>query len=241
MKPGVEDFMAIEIKKEIAERYFGFRKMIEEDNLDLMEKMKYQIAILEKRISFDIIRIYILLQDEKLIQEFMKLTGWEEKLFYEPYITESKTIRKKVFRGIRIRGLTRASRFKNLVFDAYERLAAHVELYRANLEEIEASRETINEEIKLFYRKNDIGNIMGFLRSMDSCGSSEDTMGVRPDVGSADTLEDKMRVEGPPPIDPELIVIPPLVPLPNIRRDLKKLVDKAFKLHRGKILADLAQ
>ncbi|MBW2466052.1 MAG: hypothetical protein JRF02_02010 [Deltaproteobacteria bacterium] len=241
MKPGFEDFMSIEIKKEIAERYFGFRKMIEEDNLDLVEKMKCQIAILEKRISFELIRIYILLQDDNLIQEFMKLTGWEDKLFYEPYITESETIRKKVFRGIRIRGLTRGGRFKNLVFDAYDRLTVHVEHYRANLEEIETSRETINEEIKLFYRKNDIGNIMGFLRSIESSCSSENTMGIRPDAGAADTFEDKMRIAGPPPIDPELVDIPPLPTLPNIRKDLKKLVDKAFKLHRGKILTGLAQ
>ena len=40
MTPNFEDIMAVELKKEIAERYFGFRKMIEEDELDLMQKMK---------------------------------------------------------------------------------------------------------------------------------------------------------------------------------------------------------
>ena len=239
MKTNFEDFMAIELKKEIAERYFGFRKMIEDDTLDLLQKMKYQLTILEKRISFELVRIYILLNDDTLIQQFMELTGWEERLFYEPYITESETIRKKVFKGIKIRGLTRGGRFKNLVFDAYERLVAHVEHYRENLEEIEMRRETINEEIKLFYRKNDIGNIMGFLRSMDSTGSSEGSMGIKPEVGSAGTFEDKMRLEEPPPIDPELIDIPPLIPLPNISRELKMLVDKAYRLHGEKILADL--
>jgi hypothetical protein len=241
MKPGFEDIMAVELKKELAERYFGFRKMIEEDTLDLVQKMKYQLSILEKRISFELIRIYILLKDDKLIHHFMELTGWEEKLFYEPYITESETIRKKVFKGIRIRGLTRGGRFKNLVFDAYERLVEHTEHYRGNMEEIETIRETINEEIDLFYRKNDIGNIMGFMRSMDSTGNSEDSMGVNPDAGSADTFEQKMRIEGPPPIDPELVVIAPLVPLPNISREFKNLVDKAYKLHGEKILADIAK
>ena len=241
MTPDFDDFMAIELKKEIAERYFGFRKMIEDDNLDLVEKMKYQIAVLERRISFELIRIYILLQDDKLIMEFMKLTGWEEKLFYESYITESETIRKRVFKGIRVRGLTRGGRFKNLVFDTYDRLVTHVEHYRDNLEEIEESRETINEEIKLFYRKNDIGNIMGFLRSMGCPGAGEDTMGISPDAGSADTFEDKMRIDGPPPMDPELIEIPSLPPLPLIRKDLKRLVARAFKLHRGKILAEITQ
>jgi hypothetical protein len=241
MKPSFEDIMAVELKKEIAQRYFGFRKMIEEDTLDFTQKMKYQLTILEKRISFELIRIYILLKDEGLIQNFMELTGWEERLFYEPYITESETIRKKVFKGIEISGLTRGGRFKNLVFDAYERLVEHVEHYRQHLEEIETCRETINAEIELFYRKNDIGNIMGFLRSMDSIGGNEDSMGINPAVGSEGTFAHKMRIEEPPPIDPELIAIPPLIPLPNISKEFKKLADKAFKLHGEKILADLAQ
>jgi len=239
MTPNFEDIMAVELKKEIAERYFGFRKMIEEDELDLMQKMKYQISILEKRISFELIRIYVLLKDEELVQHFMELTGWEERLFYDPYITESETIRKKVFKGIKVRGLTKGGRFKNLVFDSYERLVEHVEHYRGDFEEIETTRETINEEIKLFYRKNDIGNIMGFLRSMDSIGGNEDTMGITPAVGSTSTLENKMRIQESPPIDPELINIPPLIPLSNISKDLKKLADKAFKMHGEKILADL--
>ena len=240
MKPNVEDVLAVELKREIAQRYFGFRKMIEEDTLDLTEKIKYQLSILEKRISYEIIRIYILLQDEKLIHQFMELTGWEEKLFYDPYITESPTIREKVFKGIKIRGLTKAGRFKNLLFDTYERLVAHVDHYRQNLEEIETSRETINAEIELFYRKNDIGNIMGFLRAMEG-GGSEDSMGVTPDTGSVETFEHKMRIKKPPPIDPELITIPPLISLPNISKELKKLADQAYKLHRGIILAEIAK
>ena len=239
--PGIEDIMAVELKREIAQRYFGFRKMIEEDTLDFMQKMKYQLTILEKRISYELIRIYILLQEDDLIQNFMELTGWEERLFYEPYIAESDTIRKKVFKGIKIRGLTQGGRFKNLVFDAYERLVEHVEHYRENLGELKTSRETINEEIELFYRKNDIGNIMGFLRAMDAQGNGENTMGINPQAGSTDSLENKMRLEAPPPIDPELIDIPPLIPLPNIKKKLKKLVDKAYKMHGEKFLIDLAQ
>ena len=46
MKPNVEDVLAVELKREIAQRYFGFRKMIEEDPLDLTEKIKYQLSII---------------------------------------------------------------------------------------------------------------------------------------------------------------------------------------------------
>jgi hypothetical protein len=239
MTTNTENFLAVEIKREIAERYFGFRKMIEEDTLDLLEKIDDQLLILEKGISYELIRIYILLKDERLIDRFMELTGWQEKLFYEPYITESSSIRQKLFKDIKIRGFTKFGRFKNLLFDAYERLADQVELYRQNLEEIKTSRETINHEIDLFYRENDIGNIMGFLRSMDGTGSQEG-MGITPEAGSAETLEQKMRIEKPPPLDRELITLPPLVPLAGIRKDLTKLCKKAYKHYGGKILTKLS-
>jgi hypothetical protein len=82
---------------------------------------------------------------------------------------------------------------------------------------------------------------MGFLRAMDTQGNGENTMGINPQAGSADSFENKMRLEAPPPIDPELIDIPPLIPLPNIKKKLKKLVDKEYKMHGEKFLIDLAQ
>ena len=78
MKNDLEDYLSLELKREMAERYFGFRKMIEDDTLDLTEKIESQLAILEQRISYELIRIYILLKDEELIQQFMELTGWSD-------------------------------------------------------------------------------------------------------------------------------------------------------------------
>ena len=239
MRPSVEDILAFEIKKELADRYFGFRKMIEEDKLDLNEKIKLQTTILEKRIGFELIRLYILLKDEDLIHSFMKLVGWEEKLFYDQYITESTTIRKRVFKGIKISGLTRRGRFNNLVLDTYESLIEHVDHYRQKLEELQTIHATINEEISLFYKKNDIGSIMDFFRSMESTNSN-DSMGATLHESSAETFRQKMKIDPPPPIDKELTSVPPLVPVSNIRKELKKLIDQAFKFHGDQLLTDIA-
>jgi len=239
MRPSVEDILAFEIKKELADRYFGFRKMIEEDKLELDEKIKRQTTILEKRIGFELIRLYILLKDEDLIHSFMKLVGWEEKLFYDQYITESTTIRKRVFKGIKISGLTRRGRFNNLVFDTYERLIEHVDHYRQKLEELQAIHAVINEEIILFYKKNDIGSIMDFFRSMESTNDNG-SMWTKPHDSSAETFRQKMKIDPPPPIDKELTSVPPLVPVANIRKELKKLIDQAFKFHGDQLLTDIA-
>jgi hypothetical protein len=222
--------MAYEIKKEIADRYFGFRKLIEDDKTDLTEKIKQHSFIIEKRISFDLIRIYILLKAEDLIHIFLDVAGLEEKLFYDSYLTESSVIKDRVFEGVRLRGLTRTGCFKNMVFDGYERLETHVDQYREKFEELMDLQDTINEEIKLFYRNNDLGTIMGFLRSLgDSsvCGAMEGGM----EVGMAMGLEEKMRIEKPLPIEHYLPVIPPLVPLETIRGEMKKLTDRAYTLH----------
>ena len=49
-----------------------------------------------------------------------------------------------------------------MVFDTYEKLFRHINEYRETLENLRRERETISEEIKLFYEKNDLGTIWVF-------------------------------------------------------------------------------
>ncbi len=227
--PNIEDILGFEIKKEMADRYFGFRKLIEEDKLDLSEQIKHYSFILERRISYDLIRIYILLKDEDLIVGFLNLSGLEKNLFYDPYLIESPTIRKRVFEGVHLRGITWRGCFKNMVLDCYERLVDHVTRYRKRYQELMESQETINEEIKIFYRQNDLTSIMGFLRSLG--GENVSGMEGGMEIGMATSLDDKMRIDPTLPIEQFLPAIPPLTPLSDIKNQLKKLVNKAFQQH----------
>jgi hypothetical protein len=230
MKPSIEDVLAFEIKKELADRYFGFRKLIEEDKNVLDQRLRHYSFTLEQRICQNLVRIYILLKEEKLIYEFLELVGLEEAMFYDHYLTESPTIRQRVFKGVKQRGMTRAGRFKNLLIDTYEELVDDVESYREKLGQLVEERELINEEIKLFYKKNDIGNIMGFLRNMDGRAGSGGIEGAI-EVGMADAMEKKMRIAPLQSIEQVLPIIPPLVPYSDIRKQLKQLVDKAYEIH----------
>lgn len=234
MAPDVSKALEYEIRKEIADRYFGFRKLIEEDKMDLTEKIKQYSFIIEKRISFDLIRIYVLLKTEEMIQMFLELAGLEEKLFYDSYLTESEAIRARVFEGVRLRGITRTGCYKNLIFDGYERLETNVRLYREKFEELMALQNTISEEIKLFYRNNDLGTIMGFLRTLGDanvCGGMEGGM----EVGLVGSMEKQMRIEQPLPIEHYLPIIPPLVPIETIHREMKQLINRAYTHHGGSL------
>jgi len=231
MEADIAKVLAYEIKKELADRYFGFRKLIEEDKSALDRSIRQYSITIEQKIGLDLSRIYILLGDEELIREFLDMTGLEEQFFYDPYILESPTIRKRVFEGVRVRGITRARRFRNLILDAYEALAGHIQEYREKFEEMLESEELIKEEIKLFYQKNDLGDIMGFLRGLDSSPSFGSGLDAGPGMVSPGRLEEKMRVEPPLPIEQVLPVIPPIMPPAKIRKKLKQLADQAFLRH----------
>lgn len=230
MKPNIQDVLAYEIKKEIADRYFGFRKLIEEDKLGLVEKIRQYSFILEKRISFDLIRIYILLKDETLIQSFLDLVNIEKRLFYDSFLTHSHQVQERVFEGVRVRGLTRFNCFRNLMEDCYERLSFHTDCYRQKFEELLEYQATIDAEIKMFYRQNDFGSIMGFLHSLGDTSQSGGMEGGM-EVGLLHELEKKMNIETPPPIEHYLPIIPPLPPYKSISKDLKQLQQKAYPLH----------
>jgi len=232
----LDETMANEMKQEIAGRYFGFRKLIEGDKLDLAQKIREYSFILQKRISFDLIRIYILLGNEARISEFLKLAGLSEKLFYDPYLTESPTIAARVFECQRFRGFTKAGRFQDYIFDCYEKLVFHIGLYRQKIAELEAEQGAIAEEIRLFYQQNDLNAILGFLKHLGDeqmTGAMQGGM----EVGFAEGLADKLKIEVPLPIEQVLPVIEPPTPLKGIHHSLKKLAKEAYQQQRPEILA----
>lgn len=225
----ISKVMTYEIRKEMAERYFGFRKLIEEDKQALAYAIRQQSLTSEQKIGIDLARIYTILKDRKLIERFLELSGLGEAVFYDEYMTTSPTIRARIFAGIKARGLTRSGRFTKLLLGCYELLVDHVDLYREKFGELLEDRDLISEEIKVFYRKNDIETILGFLRSLDQQGN--EMLAGPVETGGVGSLQKKMQVLPPGQVESYLPVLPPLVPMAKIRRELKKLAEQALKGH----------
>ncbi|MDH3346766.1 MAG: hypothetical protein OEM02_01515 [Desulfobulbaceae bacterium] len=232
MEQNIEDVLTLEIKKQIADRYFGFRKLIEEDIKEYDNQVLNSSARLERIIGFEFVRMYILLKDEKLIQSFLKLAGQQYLPFYDPYLTESPTIRKRLFSGLKLRGFTNGGRFKNLVFDTYDALSNQVEVYRKNIALLSDDWENIAEEIEVFYKQNDISSIMSFLRTLDGdtsyrSGSMEG--GINPENNQR--LEQKMKVRPPRRVEEQLPEFSSMPQLSAIKKQLKNISSEAYDLH----------
>jgi hypothetical protein len=229
----VEDFaktLAFEVKKDIAERYFGFRKIIQEDSNDYQQEVIASAISLETDIGFDLLRIYALLQKDTLIHRFYELTRLGEVLFFDSYVISSSTIRKRLFLDQHIRGFLRKSRFKNMFFDVYDRLHTHVEDYRARFASLIEEHDVIEEEIKLFYKKNDISGIMLFLRSLDGDASTSGTMTGGINAHNSISMENKMRLHAPESAEKVLPLLHAIPDASTIQNELTVLIQEAITL-----------
>jgi len=127
-----------------------------------------------------------------------------------------------------------------MIFDTYDKLISDVDDYRANLMALSREQQSIADEIKVFYRKNDLGTMLDFLQSLGGTAtyrSGQMEGGLNPQAGMQ--LEKKMRVEPPPPADELLPVIPRVTPLAKIKGPLKKIIDRAYALQGDLDMKDL--
>jgi hypothetical protein len=221
--------LAFEVKKEIADRYFGFRKIIEEDSDVYQKEVINSALVLETKIGFDLLRIYALLREDALIEQFYNLTNIGEVLFFDSYVSSSPTIRKRLFQDQKVHGFFRKSRFFNMFFDVYESLHNHVDDYRRRIAALVEGHGVIEEEIKLFYQKNDISGIMLFLRSLDSDSGTSGIMSGGIDSGGIISMEKKMRIQAPQPVEKFLPVLEAIPDPSSINSELKTLVNRAYE------------
>lgn len=238
----MEDFaksLAFEVKKEIAERYFGFRKIIEEDSDEYQKKVIKSALILETEIGFDLLRIYALLREDVLIQRFYALTRLGKILFFDSYVSSSPTIRKRLFENQKVRGFLRKTRFQNMFFDVYNSLRTHVDEYRNRIAALIEDHEVIEEEIKLFYKKNDISGIMLFLRSLDGATGTSGTMSGGIENGGTISMEKKMRLHPPQSVEKFFPTLQAIPAPSSIRTELKRLLEQAYSKQPGLDLKNL--
>ncbi len=222
----IEAFLACEVKKEIADRYFGSRKLIENDSVEYERQIQQAYRQLEDSVGLDLIRLYILLQNESLIHDFFRLTGLRDDVFLDSYLLRSQTIRRRVFAGQRIHGLTRRARFRNLCLDVYGHLLRGAEAYRATLQQLIKEQQAIAQEVETFQRQNDLGTMMGFLRGLDAVDTG--LPGEIAPIGD-ERLARKMQITPPAAVEKLLPLIPELPPLKACRSRLLDLADQAYE------------
>ena len=237
----MESFLSFEVKKELADRYFGSRKLIEDDCQQYGQNIQDAFRLLECTVGFDLIRLYILLRQESLIHDFFRLTGLRDDLFLDPYVLSSATIRKRLFAGLSFRGLTRHARFQHCFLDTYERLADSTEAYRAVFKQLADEQQTIVQEIELFQRKNDLSAMMGFLRTLGGNTRGDGVLAGTVNPAQDHSLEEKMKILPPKTAEALLPNLPDLPPLKRCKGKLIDLIDSAYRQQGSPEIRDFSR
>jgi hypothetical protein len=220
----IENILTLEVKNELAKRYFGFRKIIEDDTAAYFENIRKTSLQLEETVGYDLVRIYSILNQQNLLQKFYKLTGIPENLFTAAHIN-STPAKDDIISQQKFRGFTRKGCLQNLFFDAYNSLFQDILIYRETFSRLVLDHETISEQIRLFYRKNDIHTIFQFLRSLDNTPMHDGPPAFNPD--SEANMNAKLRIDPPPPVNDLLPEVNAIPTAKKIRKELKELVTEA--------------
>ncbi len=227
MEEDVAKALAYQVKRELAERYFGLRKLIEEDTAKYFKQLEEIKQKLLPRVKEAWFRLYLLLGDRTLAEELASLLGLKGPPFYEDYLRKGEDPGLLV--SLPLRGFTNKGRFKNLVLAAYERLTQAYEDYAEAFREARVEAEVINHEIELFKEKYDLSEIMQFLKSLEAPSAMAD-LGHTSLEESVTTLEKSLALEKIP--APESFIPAPVsLPEPkDIKKELERLAKKAYQL-----------
>lgn len=226
----IADILAFEVKKELADRYFSFRKQIEDDSAAYSEQLDNTAVEVENELGNVLLRLYLLLQNERMVNRFLTLTGLPQNYLYDPYFHESATIRIVAFKGCSFHGLTKKQRFKNMFFDCYQELLDKCSQFQLQREELVNEQETIEEAIKLFYRNNDIDTIMDFLRRLDTNKTGgQGLMQMMVNTNSSTRLNDQLRFHPPRPVSERVAPLPHLPMVKTIKKELSQILNDVWK------------
>lgn len=221
-----------QVKKEIAERYFGTRKLIEEERAVLSEHVKVHKETAGKALFSVLGTIYKLLGCQEYIDEFWEITGTDPQNACErfpPEIVGNYTCPP----DLTTHGLTERGRYKNFIINCYKRLQIDARKYRQSYEDIMDECLLINEQMGRLRSSYNLDEILRFVRSIEDFGSLAGTLGENIVPNAHADLEAKLAIPKLECMGKEVAQVPVFPPLSQIKPRLKQLAGKAYERMRG--------
>ncbi len=231
MEDDIAKALAYQVKKELAERYFGFRRLIEEDTARYFKGIEETKKVLKKRLAPEFFRLYTLLVEPELQDELRQILGLKYLPFLEDYQKLSLEEKKALFKELHPKGFTSKGRFKRLLEDTYQRLWKKFQEYNETFQNLKVESEIINEEIKRFKEKFDLSEIMQFLKSFEM--TAESSLGHPDFKESVTSLEEELKfqkIASPEQFLPEIKDLPEPQ---KVHSPLERLANKAWKRHKS--------
>ncbi len=227
--------LAYQVKKEIAENYFGTRKALEEEREDLLRERKELEEAWARTVFPNLIRICQTLVGEGESRAFLNLIRREDLL---PLIQKDLKGPGGDFSPAACEipfALTAKGKFKKLIFSLYQSAKTNEESLWNTFRSHQKKVDLFNEDLNQFTSCYSLSDILSLTHSFESRDDLKGVLGENSDPRAIPLLEEKMILR---PIDPGRgggAFLQPLPPLKEIQNPLKLLLDLAFQTHCSEI------
>ncbi len=226
--------LAAEIKREIAENYFAEKLYLEEE-WNSFNTVLEDFKKIQKELFNNAWRLYFMLKDPVLVEEFEKLTGFplketcfQSKELYPSFYNISETeLKEKLFKELFLPfAFTTKGKFSKLFYNIYKKLYESLEKYLKEYKKLERYYTILKEKTEEFHKKFDLSYILSFFNKLAAS---------HPEIGKPEEKEkiweelaEKLKIQTPPPLE-EIFKKYKRIPKPSqLYFKLPKLAKKAF-------------
>jgi hypothetical protein len=157
------------------------------------------------------------------MMELLNLDPWP---FYPEYRNLSPGEQQDLLKDTRPHGLTAYRRFRNLIFDLYERLQQESVTLQETYTKIQIHLKLLNEDINKFNLSYDFGLIAAQMEALD--GGREESMSGGLLAPEREELSTRMRFKRQKVTDEQLPPALVLPPLAAIKEKLAALLDQIY-------------
>jgi len=217
--------LKVHIKKEIIDNYFADRVYLEEDMEVLHQELEAyarELALLGQRFM----ALYQALGSRNACALMMEVLNIKDWPFYPEFCNLSAREQQDLLKDTRRHGLTAYRRFRNLIFDLYERLQQESVNIHEAYDKIQTHLKLLNEDIDKFNLAYDFGLIAAQIEAMD--GGREEGMSGGLLAPEREELSTRMRFKRQKLTDEQLPPVPALPPLPEIQGELSALLERIY-------------
>ena len=234
MNPPVADIsaaLAYQVKKEIAENYFGTRKVLEKERDDLVRQEGILEKVWAKEVLSILTGIYLLFTREEEGRAFLDLIKRGELI---------ETMKK----GLKDQGidpfppscslpftLTAKGKYKKLIFTLYQLAKTKGDALWNEFQALQIKGRLFNEDLAKFNSCYNLFDILSLIHSFENRDDLKGVLGENTDPLTIPMLEEKLMLK-PLRLDHEgEALLRPLPPFKEIQGPLKLLIDLTFSSH----------
>ena len=234
MTPPVGDIsaaLAYQVKKEIAENYFGSRKALEEERNDFTQQERILKKAWEQEVLPILTSIYLLFIREEEGRAFLDLIKREDLIESIKHSLKDQGINPFPQSRPLPFTFTAKGKYKKLIIILYELARANGEALGNEFRTLQKKVSLFNEDLTNFNSSYNLSDILSLIHSLENRDDLKGVLGENTDPRAVPLLEEKLMLR-PLELGQEgETLLRPLPPIKEIQKPLKLLIDLTFHGH----------